>query len=209
MPYCPQCGTEISGARFCPQCGAEVGSVGAENPYAIGTQTQYAELGPDPNAPPIPGFVGAYAKFWKNFGNIEGRASRREFWYVYIWNSIILLPFIAAFIYVLVRALAEGGVPFDDADDYFEHFDPSMFAPVQLAAGAVSLLVIGLYSLAQFVPWVCLLVRRIHDFNVTGWLAILCFVPRIGGLAQLIFGLITPTQGPNKYGPQPRKRAKE
>ena len=206
MPYCPQCGTEISGARFCPQCGAEVGAAGSENPYAIGTQTQYAELGPDPDAPPIPGFVEAYARFWKMFGNIEGRASRREFWYVYIWNFIILLPFVAAFIYVLVRALAEGGVPFDDADDYFEHFDPSMFAPVQLAAGAVSLLVIGLYSLAQFVPWVCLLVRRIHDFNVTGWLAILCFVPRIGGLALLIFGLITPTRGPNKYGPAPAKR---
>ncbi len=205
MPYCPQCGTEIFGGRFCPQCGAQVNVGGAENPYALGTHSQYAELGADPNASPIPGFVGAYAKFWKNFGNIEGRASRREFWYVYIWNFLIMLPFVAAFIYVLVRALSEGGVPLDDADDYFEHFDVSMLAPAHLVVGAGSLLVIGLYTLAQFVPWVCLLVRRIHDFNVSGWLALLCFIPRIGGLVILFFGLIAPTRGSNQYGAQPAK----
>ncbi|MBQ9813871.1 MAG: DUF805 domain-containing protein [Thermoguttaceae bacterium] len=210
MPYCPQCGTEISSGRFCPQCGAQIGVSDAENPYAIGTQTQYAELGPDPNAPPIPGFVEAYARFWKMFGNIEGRASRREFWYVWLWNLIITLPIIVVFMYAFYQLLTEAGVPFSEYDDFledtFEDFNFSTLTPSLLVAFFGSFAVLALYGLAILVPQICLLVRRVHDFNVTGWLAILCFLPKIKGVATLVFGLIPPTQGPNKYGAQPRKR---
>ncbi|TIO43135.1 MAG: DUF805 domain-containing protein, partial [Mesorhizobium sp.] len=62
---------------------------------------------------------------------------------------------------------------------------------------------LGLYVLLTFLPWVALVVRRLHDLGLTGWLAILCFVPYVGWLATLVFGLIPTQAGDNKWGPVP------
>ncbi|WP_246693614.1 DUF805 domain-containing protein [Mesorhizobium sp. M8A.F.Ca.ET.142.01.1.1] len=45
--------------------------------------------------------------------------------------------------------------------------------------------------------------RRLHDVGLTGWLAILCFLPYVGLLAIVVFGLIPSQVGDNKYGPVP------
>lgn len=42
-------------------------------------------------------------------------------------------------------------------------------------------------------------IRRAHDFNVTGWLSVLIFVP----LINLIFLLVPGTQGANDFGAPP------
>lgn len=42
-------------------------------------------------------------------------------------------------------------------------------------------------------------IQRSHDFNASGWLAILVLVP----LANLIFWVIPGTQGENRFGPPP------
>lgn len=41
-----------------------------------------------------------------------------------------------------------------------------------------------------------LTMQRCHDFNTTGWLALLIFVP----LANLVFWIIPGTDGPNRFG---------
>jgi uncharacterized membrane protein YhaH (DUF805 family) len=50
---------------------------------------------------------------------------------------------------------------------------------------------------AMAVLGVMLTVQRCHDFNVTGWLALLIVVP----LANLVFLFIPGTDGPNRFGP--------
>lgn len=50
-----------------------------------------------------------------------------------------------------------------------------------------------------FVYGVTLAIRRSHDFNVSGWMSLLIFVP----LANLIFLFIPGTQGENTYGAPP------
>ena len=58
--------------------------------------------------------------------------------------------------------------------------------------------------LATFLPWLGLIVRRLHDIGLTGWLVLLIFVPTFGTLAIIVFGLI-PTQGhENQWGPVPQ-----
>lgn len=42
-------------------------------------------------------------------------------------------------------------------------------------------------------------IKRCHDFNASGWLALLLLVP----LAQLVFWFIPGTKGSNQYGPPP------
>lgn len=49
---------------------------------------------------------------------------------------------------------------------------------------------------AMAVLGVMLTVQRCHDFNVTGWLALLIVVP----LANLVFLFIPGTDGPNRFG---------
>ena len=49
---------------------------------------------------------------------------------------------------------------------------------------------------AMAVLGVMLTIQRCHDFNVTGWLALLIVVP----LANLVFLLIPGTDGPNRFG---------
>ena len=49
---------------------------------------------------------------------------------------------------------------------------------------------------AMAVLGVMLTIQRCHDFNVTGWLALLIVVP----LANLVFLFIPGTDGPNRFG---------
>lgn len=58
--------------------------------------------------------------------------------------------------------------------------------------------------LALIVPGIAVGVRRLHDRDMSGWFLLLGFVPIIGGLALLVIFLLEGTNGPNKYGPDPK-----
>lgn len=65
------------------------------------------------------------------------------------------------------------------------------------AAGQVGFSIISLVSwLAMLVIIYMLTIQRCHDFNTTGWLALVSLIPLVG----LIFWFIPGTDGPNKYG---------
>jgi uncharacterized membrane protein YhaH (DUF805 family) len=51
---------------------------------------------------------------------------------------------------------------------------------------------------AMFVVMVLLTIQRAHDFNTTGWIALLSVVP----LVNLIFWFIPGTEGENRFGKQ-------
>ena len=53
------------------------------------------------------------------------------------------------------------------------------------------------------IPSFALIVRRLHDVGLTGWLAPLCYVPAFGGLALLASGLIPSETGQNQWGAMP------
>jgi uncharacterized membrane protein YhaH (DUF805 family) len=63
-------------------------------------------------------------------------------------------------------------------------------------AGIILDIVIGIpFILAG----IALAVRRLHDSGRTGWWWWIGFVPVIGGIILIIFYLLSPTPGPNKY----------
>lgn len=63
-------------------------------------------------------------------------------------------------------------------------------------AGIILDIVIGIpFILAG----IALAVRRLHDSGRTGWWWWIGFIPVIGGIILLIFYLLSPTPGPNKY----------
>jgi uncharacterized membrane protein YhaH (DUF805 family) len=68
-----------------------------------------------------------------------------------------------------------------------------------LAGPAVALPVTIVGYIAIFFVSLLLTIQRAHDFNSSGWLSLLMFVP----LANLIFLIIPGTDGENRFGKQP------
>ena len=63
--------------------------------------------------------------------------------------------------------------------------------------------VIGLFAIAMVWPGLSNIVRRLHDFNRSGWWWWLCCIPTVGWLCALAIGLIKGSDGYNDYGPEP------
>jgi hypothetical protein len=67
-------------------------------------------------------------------------------------------------------------------------------------AGAIVMgLLVGIAYIFMLVLQFMLTIQRAHDFNSSGWMSLLLFVP----LAPLIFWFIPGTDGSNQYGAPP------
>lgn len=130
------------------------------------------------------GFGEAVKTCLSKYIDFSGRARRSEFWWFYLFL-------------IIVSAIA-GGI------DYalgFQVVETDSASGVVYSPGWVQ----SVTSLLLFLPWISVTVRRLHDRDATGWwwwLNVLCC---IGPLILLFAFYIQPgTQGPNKYGPDPK-----
>ncbi len=123
--------------------------------------------------------------FWRsvtrNYFNFAGRARRKEYWsYCLFWTVCLLIIFGIGIL----------------TDIEIGNFDRS-----EVPAMTIGLL--GMFLLATFLPSLGMIVRRLHDLGLTGWLCLLILIPTFGSLIILVFALI-PTQGrENQWGPVP------
>jgi uncharacterized membrane protein YhaH (DUF805 family) len=51
---------------------------------------------------------------------------------------------------------------------------------------------LGAWFVATIVPGMALFVRRLHDASLSGWMALLGFIPLAGGTITLVFALMGP-----------------
>ena len=126
-----------------------------------------------------------------NYAKFDGRASRSEFWWWYLFYAIVIgIPYIIAYILLLA------GQP---ASDMYGNKD--FVFPV----GAVIVYIIAaLIALALFIPYLAVSCRRLHDRGMSGWLNLLLFVP-CANLVIFVFWLLEGTPGPNAYGEGPAR----
>lgn len=61
-----------------------------------------------------------------------------------------------------------------------------------------------IYSVAVLVPSLAVSIRRLHDIGRSAWWMLLAFIPVIGWLVLLYFGLKDSEPGSNAYGPNPK-----
>ena len=128
-------------------------------------------------------FVGAFKSFWKNYFTFRGRASRREFWFVVLWNVIIgaVLGFGLGLSFVGMMA---------SAVSYGDGFSASTVF-VSLFGG-----LLAIYSLAALIPSLSLSVRRYHDTGLSGWWFVGLYVVNLviewttSGLVWSVIGLL-------------------
>lgn len=146
-----------------------------------------------------------YLTVLKKYTDFSGRASRKEFWMFYLFNAIF--GTVAMFFdNILGIAIESVG-----------------FGPIW-----------GLYHIAILIPQLAVSVRRLHDVGMSGWYLLIILIPVIlifieklivgamganqhvvNALSSLVIVFLLVvlskdgTPGENKYGEDPKKRAKE
>ncbi|WP_422935446.1 DUF805 domain-containing protein [Sinomonas sp. P47F7] len=122
------------------------------------------------------GPVQAVKRFFRKYATFSGRASRSEYWW---W---VLAQYVITFVF-LVLYLVLGFVGATTAEDGTTVPGPGLFVGVAL---------LFLWLLGSIVPGIALVVRRLHDINLSGWIALVLLVPGVGGILILIFSLLAP-----------------
>jgi uncharacterized membrane protein YhaH (DUF805 family) len=116
----------------------------------------------------------AVGRFFRKYATFSGRASRSEFWWVYLFLVIVfaVLGFAFGVLGTVTRSAADA-------------------AANQPGPGAAVIAVpLVLFGLAVIVPAIALHVRRLHDANLSGLLYLITFVPYLGGFVLLILAIL-------------------
>lgn len=133
-------------------------------------------------------FPEAIQLFFKRYTDFQGRSRRSEYWWVMLMNIVVGL--VGGFLIGLLGGYGSGSLN-----------------PIGMLLAGILLI----YVLAIIVPSIALFVRRLHDINQTGWIALGIYIagiiPIIGllaSIAQIVIGCMPGTVGENKYGPDPK-----
>jgi uncharacterized membrane protein YhaH (DUF805 family)/cold shock CspA family protein len=116
-----------------------------------------------------------------NYANFRGRARRKEYWGYVLFYTILLM---------IVTAV---GISFDNSTGNLTGQE----------IPTVTIVAVGLFLLATFIPGLALIVRRQHDIGLSGWFYLLILIPYVGGLIVFVFTLIPSQKHDNKWGPLP------
>jgi uncharacterized membrane protein YhaH (DUF805 family) len=117
----------------------------------------------------------------KKYAEFNGRARRSEYW------LFMLFIIIVEIVYFALLGVTGGF---------------SSNGPSGVSAGMMG--IFSLFCLAIFIPLLAVAVRRLHDTDRSGWWLLISLIPGIGGLVLFIFYLLPGTNGPNKFGPDPK-----
>jgi uncharacterized membrane protein YhaH (DUF805 family) len=61
-----------------------------------------------------------------------------------------------------------------------------------------------LLIVAIIIPSLAVQVRRFHDQDKSGWFVLIGFIPFVGSLIVFVFMCLAGTDGPNRFGPDPK-----
>lgn len=139
----------------------------------------------------------------RRYADFAGRSCRKEFWLFQLFNILVSAVLLAPLISALVANALAGRLSEDTSE-----FD------ALAGVGPFALLATGIYAvyaLAIFIPGIALVVRRLHDRDMSGWwyagFVLAGLVPMLGfvsSIALLVLMLLPGTSGPNRFGPDPR-----
>ena len=115
--------------------------------------------------------INAYKSFFKGYVDFAGRSTRSEYWWVWLGNMILYIPFFFAYGNALANLRNESAL-------------------IALGGIAMIYMVIGL---ALLLPGLALTVRRLRDAGFHWALIFVTFIPMVGGIALMVL-LAMPTK---------------
>lgn len=133
-------------------------------------------------------FGSAIGLFYKNYVNFKGRATRAEYWWPTLMQTVVYIVLIVAF---------------------FTAFESDKMETTDgVETGSFIVFIIGLiFYLVNFLPGLTVKVRRFHDLNQTGWLVLVFwaanFVVPLVEFARMIWFAFPGMAWSNQYGPDP------
>lgn len=131
--------------------------------------------------------IDAYKKYWKQYSDFSGRSTRSDFWWAFLCNTLISLPFVLIFyvagILTLFRILGDAAYYGNDYEPTAEQIF-SLLAPGFTVMGFVYLFLI-VFFLATLVPNLAIAIRRLRDAGFHWGFIFLNFVP-FGAIALLV-----------------------
>lgn len=199
--YCNQCGAYVMASFVkCPQCGSQSWSTVAPQPH---TPKPSGGHHPTPSGHlPVAkkGFIAAVSHAASKTFSPTGRASRSEYWFLTLFNVLVIAALFGAMTFVGLR---------------YDWSSVSTFL----------LVIIGIFYTWAFICVLMISIRRLHDMNLSGWWTLaIYFVPALLGSLQNIYvdavGFFVTlqimisvgvmilfsqrgTSGPNRFGDEP------
>ena len=116
--------------------------------------------------------INAYKNFFKNYAEFTGRSTRPDFWWVWLGNFILSIPFWVIYIYTVYLSAVMDSVSDSASEATF------------MVLGLV-VIIYAIFYLAILVPTLALSVRRLRDAGFHWAFIFLRFAP-MGGIALLI-----------------------
>ena len=119
----------------------------------------------------------------RRYAEFSGRSRRKEYWMFALFNLLVsaFIGLVALLLYTL---------------DWSEEAMMAVMGPL-MVAGVI-------YSVIALIPGIAVTIRRLHDTDRSGWNILWGLVPLIGGFILLYFYVTEGTQGPNRYGSDPK-----
>lgn len=116
--------------------------------------------------------INAYKNFFKNYAEFTGRSTRSDYWWVWLGNFIISIPF-----WIIYTSSVYLSTEMDSVSDSASEATFMVFGLVAI--------IYAVFYLAILVPTIALSVRRLRDAGFHWAFIFLRFVP-MGGIALLI-----------------------
>ena len=116
--------------------------------------------------------IQAYKNFFKNYAEFTGRSSRPDYWWVWLGNLILSIPFWIIYFFSVFVCMV------------MDSIDDSVSEATFMVLGLV-VIIYAIFYLAILVPTLALSVRRLRDAGFHWAFIFLRFVP-MGGIALLI-----------------------
>ncbi|MDN5015338.1 DUF805 domain-containing protein [Streptococcus sp. SO2] len=115
--------------------------------------------------------INAYKNFFKGYVDFTGRSTRSEYWWIWLTNMILLVPFYSVYFKALANPRNEAAL---------------------MALGGIAIIYM-IFGIALFLPGLALTVRRLRDAGFHWALIFIIFIPMVGPLALLVL-LAMPTK---------------
>ena len=171
--YCTACGEKMPAVTAaCPRCGTPNRS---RSTVPVATPGVVTPPGPPPRPPgaqssPPMAFGEATTSFFRNYATFRGRARRSEFWFAWLFVSLISFGIQLTGFHPLVEV------------------------------GEVGAVIYIIWALAVLVPSLAVASRRLHDTDTSFSYYLLILVPLVGVILVIIKLATDGTPGPNRFG---------
>jgi uncharacterized membrane protein YhaH (DUF805 family) len=119
---------------------------------------------------------------FRRYAEFSGRSRRKEYWMFALFNAIVNGVLLAIGFWGASERV------FSSTDELTLYFGCTL----------------GLYGLAAFIPGLAVTIRRLHDTDRSGWTILFSLIPIVGPLILLYFYVTEGTNGPNRFGEDPK-----